>query len=257
MSDVRALVVTGYGINCEKEMALACELAGSKATITHAHKLLSNQIDLKEYHLICFPGGFAFGDELGAGKVLANRLQSLIHNLRDFVADGKCILGICNGFQLLVKLGLLPGQTTHQSISLTYNNNARFDNRWVGHVVASETCIFTKGLHDLYLPIRHGEGKFVLRDEKLADELVRSHQVVFRYTPDNPNGSYDNIAGICDPTGRILGMMAHPESALYITNHPDWIRLKEQAKRTNNTLPKYGEGYALFKNAVDYLNLRV
>ena len=253
MNEIKALVITGYGINCEKEMALACELAGAKATIAHAYMLLNDEIDLNDYQLLCFPGGFAFGDELGAGKVLANRLQSLIQSLKDFVDDGKCILGICNGFQLLVKLGLLPGQTTKQSISLTYNDHARFDDRWVGHKVDSAKCIFTQGLQNLHLPIRHGEGKFVFENDNLATELTGAHQIVFRYAPNNPNGSHDDIAGICDPTGRILGMMAHPEAALYFTNHPDWIRRKEEAKRAKSSLPQHGEGYAIFKNAVDYL----
>jgi len=248
---VHALVITGYGINCEKEMALACELAGAHATIAHAYKLLNHEIDLHRYHLICFPGGFAFGDELGAAKVLANRLSRLIDELQNFVAEGKCLLGICNGFQLLVKLGLLPGHASGQSISLTYNDHTRFDDRWIGHQVAPTNCVFTQGMTDLHLPIRHGEGKFVLRDDELAKQLT--NQVVFRYHPENPNGSHDNIAGICDPTGRILGMMAHPEAALYFTNHPNWIRRKERAKREKTPLPQYGEGYQIFKNVVDYL----
>lgn len=253
MSGIHALVITGYGINCEKEMALACDLAGARTEIAHAHALLHNQIDLGQYHLICFPGGFAFGDELGAAKVLANRMRGLRDRLQNFVAEGRCILGICNGFQLLVKLGLLPGQTVKQAISLTYNDHARFDDRWVCHDVATDRCVFTQGLARLNLPIRHGEGKFVLSDDALAAELASRCQVAFRYAGDNPNGSYDRIAGICDPTGRILGMMAHPEAALFPTNHPDWLRRKEEAKRNQTPLPDHGEGYFLFKNAVEFL----
>ncbi|NGX57515.1 MAG: Phosphoribosylformylglycinamidine synthase subunit PurQ [Chlamydiae bacterium] len=257
MSCVKALVITGYGINCEKEMAVACEMAGADTTICHAQRLLNHQVNLNDYHFLCLPGGFAFGDELGAAKVLANRIsrrESLIQDLKDFVAEGKCILGVCNGFQLLVKLGLLPNSDKEQRISLTYNDHARFDNRWIGHRVHSSHCIFTQGLDHLHLPIRHGEGKFVVKDKKFVDELISADQVVFRYHPNNPNGSEEHIAGICDSTGRILGMMAHPEAALYFTNHPDWLRRKEQSKREKTPLPEYGEGYMLFKNAIDYLN---
>lgn len=256
MKPVKALVITGYGINCEKEMALACEIVGADAKIAHAHELLNRHICLDDFHFLCFPGGFAFGDELGAAKVLANRIfqqEQLVQDLKQFVQRGHCILGVCNGFQLLVKLGLLPGLGVEPSVSLTYNDHSRFDNRWVGHQTTSSRCIFAKGLESLYLPIRHAEGKFVVSNPELLKQLIDSDQVVFRYHPSNPNGSTDNIAGICDPTGRILGMMAHPESALYLTNHPDWVRRKEQSKREGIPLPEHGEGYQIFKNAVDYL----
>ncbi len=257
MSRVKALVMAGYGINCEKEMALACQKAGAESSIVHTHHLLNRTLDLKNYHLICFPGGFAFGDELGAAKVLANRFskakQALIKELQGFVAEGKCLLGICNGFQLLVKLGLLPGNDAAPSVTLTYNDHSHFDNRWIGHQNCSSKCVFTKGIDEIVLPIRHGEGKLVFHSKQTLEETRQRDQIVFRYTPDNPNGSEDNIAALCDETGRILGMMAHPEAALYHVNHPDWIKTKERVKREGGHLPLFGDGMEIFKNGVDYL----
>lgn len=252
---VKALVITGCGINCEKEMAAACEIAGAETDIVHTQHLLEQKIKLNSYHFLCLPGGFSFGDELGAAKVFANRLKksALMADLKEFICQGKCILGICNGFQLLVKLGILPGFSDRQNVSLTCNDSGRFDNRWVHHRPQGNKCIFTSGLQSLYLPIRHGEGKFVACSNETLDELKHSGQIVFRYEGINPNGSAENIAGICDPTGRVLGMMAHPEAALFFTNHPGWLRKKEEAKRKGRPLPTYGDGYLLFKNVIDYL----
>ncbi len=252
---VKALVITGYGINCEKEMAAACESAGAKTDIVHTQYLLAQKIKLNDYHFLCFPGGFSFGDELGAAKVFANRLRksALMAELKEFIHQGKCILGICNGFQLLVKLGILPGFSDRQSVSLTCNDSGRFDNRWIHHKPLSKKCVFTSNLQSLYLPIRHGEGKFVACSNEILDELNRSDQIVFRYEGVNPNGSEQNIAGICDPTGRVLGMMAHPEAAIQFTNHPNWLRKKEEAKRKGGSFPTCGDGYLLFKNVIDFL----
>lgn len=262
---INALVITGYGINCEREMAAACEMAEAKATLAHAHELLINQVSLKDFQLLMLPGGFSFGDELGAAKALANRISyaaEIKHQLEEFVAEGKCILGVCNGFQLLVKLGLLPGFGT-QEVSLASNDHCRFENRWSHHIVLPSPCIFTKDISHLYLPIRHGEGKFVVKNPSVHQKLVDNHQIVFRYAnkegnptqsyPENPNGSFDAIAGICDPTGRILGMMAHPEAALRMINHPQWTRIKEETRRQHMPLPWQGEGLKLFQNAVNYI----
>lgn len=255
MLTVKALIVTGLGINCEKEMAEACEEAGAKADIIHTQNLLSQKVDMNSYHFLCLPGGFSFGDELGAAKVFANRIKQgpLISELKEFVRQGKCILGICNGFQLLVKLGLLPGNVEGQLVSLTCNANGHFDNRWAKHTVSSRTSVFTSGLKTLSLPIRHGEGKFTVANPRVLEELKKNGQIVFRYEGLNPNGSTENIAGISDSTGRILGMMAHPEAAFYFTNDPQWIRKKEVLKRQGSPLPKYGDGYPIFKNVIDYL----
>lgn len=259
MAKVRALVVTGYGINCEREMALAAELAGAKPQIVHAQQLLHGTVSVSEYQLLCFPGGFSFGDELGAAQAFANRLGRLKQKLHAFVEEGNCILGVCNGFQLLVKLGLLPNfadSAGRQTVSLAFNDSCRFVAKWVSHDVESSACVFTRGLDSLYLPVRHAEGKFVTINDAVAKQLKNSRQIALRYAAsaeDNPNGSFDRIAGICDPTGRVFGMMAHPEAAMMMTNHPHWTRMQVEASRQGKALPHWGPGYPLFRNAVSYL----
>ena len=256
MTQVRALVVSGYGINCEREMQVAAERAGAQAEICHLHDLLEEQGKLDHVQLLLLPGGFSFGDELGGGKVFSNRMLTggLRGRLQSFVNGGGCILGICNGFQILLKLGLLPGCGT-PAASLTANDSGRFENRWSQHKVLPSPCIFTKGLQQLYLPLRHGEGKFVITDADLRCQLFARCQVVLQYAdssgeaaqsyPENPNGSDAAIAGICDPTGRILGMMAHPEAFIHQRQHPHWTRRPDQ--------DGIGDGLHLFQNAVNYI----
>ncbi|HSX04209.1 MAG TPA: phosphoribosylformylglycinamidine synthase subunit PurQ [Rhabdochlamydiaceae bacterium] len=252
-----ALVLEGYGINCNREMEVACQSAGAKVTSMHIKCLFDPGFDWSRFKLIVFPGGFTFGDEMGAGKALANRLSHHACSLRDhlfsFVAGGGMILGICNGFQLLVKLGLLPSLESHlnQSVSLAFNNSAHFECRWIDHEVLPSRCLFTQNLQALYLPIRHGEGKFVAQNDQVIKALFQNGQVVLRYQHENPNGSTEAIAGICDPTGRILGMMAHPEAAIFFTQDPHWIRKKEQLKLQQKELPIYAESLSLFKNALN------
>lgn len=241
---VKAVVITGCGINCDREMATACRAAGAEVELVHAQKLFSETPLWEEAQLLLFPGGFSFGDELGAAKVFANRLQHLSQKLQQFIDRGNCILGVCNGFQLLVKLGLLPGKDK-QSASLACNDTGRFECRWVHHKVLPSHCIFTQGPEKLYLPIRHGEGKFVSEE---TEALWKNQQIVMQYEQ-NPNGSIDSIAAICDQTGRMMGMMAHPEAALYFTHDPRWSRIKQQ----NSDIPKFGPGFSIFKNAVTYL----
>lgn len=262
---IKALVITGYGINCEREMAAACKLAGAQPQIAHAHHLLKKKIRLSDYHLLLLPGGFSFGDELGAAKAFANRISyaaEIKERMQEFVLNGGCILGVCNGFQLLVKLGLLPGVES-QGASLACNDSGRFENRWSHHKVFKSPCIFTQGIEHLYLPIRHGEGKLIFKNDLIHKNLVENNQVVFRYAtpegtptcsyPENPNGSHDAIAGMCDSTGRILGMMAHPEAAVRMINHPRWTRINEEAKRHNSMMPIQGDGLKIFQNAVNHI----
>ena len=225
-------------------------------------------ISLEDYRMILLPGGFLFGDELGAAKAFANRISfalqqaedNLKQRLQDYVAKGNCILGICNGFQLLVKLGLLPnffGSEGHQMVTLTNNDSCQFEARWVLHDVCPSPCVFTQGIEELYLPVRHAEGKFVTASDAVRKKLFHNHQVVLRYAVAmNPNGSVDDIAGICDQTGRVFGMMAHPEAALFATNHPQWTRQKEEAKREGKKLPEHGPGFELFRNAIRYLEAK-
>ena len=266
---VKSIVITGNGTNCEMEMAHACRLAGSdEVDIVHISQLLYGQKSLDDYHFLNLPGGFLDGDDLGSAKAGANRIlhasvkgkeEKLFHQFARFIDQGKLILGVCNGFQLLVKLGMLPGfdgDYRTQTVTLTFNDSGRFEDRWVYlHVNGVSPCIFTKGIGDLYLPVRHGEGKFITKDEDILERLHEKGHVAVQYSheeyadiamdyPANPNGSIHGIAGICNETGRIFGLMPHPEAYLHYTNHPRWTREK---------LPAEGMGLAVFKNAVDFL----
>lgn len=262
---IQALIVKGYGINCENEMGEACRIAGAETVFTHINELLSSSFSLSPYRLLMLPGGFSFGDELGAGKAFANRLSyasKIKQELQDFVDDGGCILGVCNGFQLLVKLGLLPSGEKQQA-ALAPNDSMKFENRWTHHVVCDSQCVFTKGLKTLYLPVRHGEGKLVFSSPFLLSKLMENGQIPLKYAdaeglpaqayPDNPNGSSDAVAGLCDPTGRILGMMAHPEAFTDLLQHPSWTKKREIAAREKKTFDREGDGLKLFQNVVDYL----
>ncbi len=264
---VKALVVTGNGTNCEMEMAHACSLAGAdEVEIIHIYKLLTGQKKLCDYHFLNLPGGFLDGDDLGSAKANAARLRyartpqghSLYEDICDFIDAGKLILGICNGFQLLVKLGLIPSLAGDhaQETTLTFNDSGKFEDRWAYLKVNGKSpCVFTRGLEKLYLPVRHGEGKFVVRDEAVLAGLKKNNLIAVQYCdpdyacptmdyPLNPNGSVESIAGICDMTGRVFGMMPHAEAYLHYTNHPRWTR---------EPLPEEGMGVAFFRNAVEYI----
>ena len=264
---ISALVPTGHGINCEQETRHALELARfDRVDLVHLNFLARGEVDPRGYQLIVFPGGFLDGDDLGAAQACANRIrhsmvngERLIDILTVFVARGGLLLGICNGFQLLVKLGMLPatnGDYSRREVTLTVNERGRFEDRWVHLLVDRESpCVFTRSVHRLYLPVRHGEGKFVSRTHDGSRSLVESHQAVARYAasdrdepimdyPDNPNGSEEAIAGICDPTGRVFGLMPHPECYVHKTQHPRWTR---------EELPDEGQGLAVFNNAAAFL----
>lgn len=269
MSKVKVIVLTGYGTNCENEMAHACKLGGAdQIDIVHVSELLHGEYSLDDYHFLNLPGGFLDGDDLGAGQAGAFRFryatvkptgEKLFNQFLRFIEAGKLILGVCNGFQLMVKMGLLPGfDHNHEErlVSLTYNDSSKFEDRWVNlKVDADSPCVFTKGLTDLYYPVRHGEGKFVARDEATMQRVLDNKLVAMRYVdpntgqtttefPANPNGSFDGIAGICDPSGRLFGLMPHPEAFLNRVNHPRWTR---------EDLPEEGQGVALFKNGIDFI----
>jgi phosphoribosylformylglycinamidine synthase len=224
----------------------------------HLTDLTNGTRKLSEFHILAFPGGFSFGDDIASGKVLANMIKyNLGEQVREFIDAGNLIIGICNGFQAMVKMGLLPGLNgdyTTQEVTLTFNDSGRFEDRWV-HLRANRRtkCVFTKGLETIYLPVRHGEGKFVAKSPEVLARLKKGNNIVFQYTdsegklagyPHNPNGSVDNIAGICDDTGRVFGMMPHPEAYQHRTNHPRWTR---------EELPEEGAGVAIFRNAVEYV----
>ena len=268
MKSVNALVLTGYGLNCDHETAYAFELAGARAVIGHINALIDGTIKLDDFQVIAFIGGFSWGDDHGAGVVQAVRMRTnLGEQLLDFVEQSKLIIGICNGFQCLVNLGLLPAvdsDYTRRSVALVYNDCGNFQDRWVDLAVnGASPCVFTRGIASLALPVRHGEGKFFTDEDTLA-RLKANQQVVVQYArpdgdsargafPSNPNGSIDDIAGICDPSGKVFGLMPHPEAYNHWTNHPNWTLQKEMLKREKQSFPRgLTPGIVLFKNAVDY-----
>jgi phosphoribosylformylglycinamidine (FGAM) synthase-like amidotransferase family enzyme len=266
---VKVIVLAGNGINCEYETAYACKLGGADQIDTvHINELLGGGRSLDAYHLLCLPGGFLDGDDLGAAKACANRFRHATiastgerfwDQLMQFIEGGSLILGICNGFQLMAKLGLVPaleGGYGKQEVTLTFNDSGRFEDRWVHLQVNTHSpCVFTKGLERVYLPVRHGEGKFLAASPSITKQLTRMGLICLHYAdeeyreatmeyPLNPNGSVEGVAGICDETGRLFGIMPHPEAYLHRTHHPRWTR---------EDLPEEGPGVAFFRNAVDYI----
>lgn len=263
MTKAKAIILRTAGTNCDKETAFAFESAGASAELVHINELARGEKRLSDYQILAIPGGFTYGDDIASGKILANELRfKLEEDLQRFVKDGKLIIGICNGFQVLVKSGLLPNLSgDFQTIesTLTLNDSDKFEDRWVylkkGSRVRGQgsRCIWTQGIQDIiYLPVAHGEGKFIPRDKAILGRLKRDGMVVFEYTdekvrragyPYNPNGSVENIAGICDRTGRIFGLMPHPERHLSSSQHPYWTRNKKAGP---------GDGFAIFRNGVDF-----
>lgn len=261
-STVRVLLLRTAGTNCDRELALAFQRAGAAVDVVHINRLLAAPGQLGDYHILGFPGGFSYGDDIASGKILANQL---VHHLRaplqQWVRDGKMILGICNGFQVLVKAGMLPGPMPQFDASdiftatLTHNAQARFEDRWVHLKSQSSLCKWLEPGISMLLPIAHGEGRFTVRDAAVTEALEANDQIVFRYVsedgtpakdfPDNPNGSAGAIAGICDITGRILGLMPHPERFIESMQHPYWSRLAASATP---------DGLQLFENAVKYIH---
>ena len=261
-SDVKMLVITGFGLNCEKETAAAGKLAGATPELVHLNDLLAGKHKLEEYHFLAFIGGFSFGDHLGSGTVFANRVKfNLRDQLQKFVDDGKLVIGICNGFQTLTRLGMVPalnGDYFTQTSALAHNDSGVFRDDWCRlKANPNSPCVFTKGIDMVRLPLRHGEGKFVADAATLA-EIESRNLVAVRYAnangsnatefPANPNGSLNSIAGICDPTGRIFGLMPHPEAFLSPFNSPTWTQDKADGK-----LAAEGEGVVFFRNAIDYI----
>lgn len=251
----KVCVLRSAGTNCDKETAAAFSLAGAEIELLHINSLVNGAKTLNDFHILALPGGFSYGDDIASGKIFANELRfKLADSLRKFIADGKLIIGICNGFQILVKSGLLPGNPElKQDTSLIINDSGKFEARWV-YLKPGGHCAWTKGLKEIiYLPVAHGEGKFVTRDKNVLNRLKKNKQVVFQYCdapgrlsgyPDNPNGSTENIAGICDETGRILGLMPHPERHVFSAQHPRNWNLKSK---------KNGDGLQIFKNGVKYV----
>jgi phosphoribosylformylglycinamidine synthase I len=275
----RALILRAPGINRDEDAAAAIELAGGQPERIHVNRVVEGAANIADYALLIIPGGFSYGDHLGAGKLLAVDLaHRLGEQLAAFVADGRPVIGICNGFQVLVKAGILPGsdqrpKTKDQrgindermlsslvpglsspSATLTNNASSQFECRWVQLAADPHSrCVFTRGLdRPIEVPVAHGEGRFVTRDASALEALRASGQVALRYVasgggpagyPDNPNGSEDAIAGVCNPAGNVLGLMPHPEDAILPQQHPRWTRERWRAE---------GDGLAIFRNAVRY-----
>lgn len=255
MADPKVLVLRAAGINCDVETAHAFEREGASAERVHVNELLEKPHLLDDYGFVAVPGGFSYGDDIQAGKVLAVEIShTLGDRFRAFVERGGLMLGICNGFQVLVKTGLLPGAAadgTPRHATLTWNDSHRYEDRWVHLSVDPGLCVFApRDRTSLHLPVAHGEGRFTVQDAAQIDELASNHQVVFRYTdengqapryPANPNGSMGHVAGICDPTGQVMGLMPHPERALFSWHHPSWTREPDRTE---------GDGTSIFRAAV-------
>ncbi len=248
MGKVNTLVITGYGTNSHLETAHTARLAGAdRADVVHFSDIVTAKIRLDDYHFLIFPGGFLDGDDLGAAHAASMRWRHmkdatgtpLLHSLEKFLDDGKLVLGVCNGFQLLVKLGVLPaldGNRFERQVSLGHNDSARYEDRWVRLIANPQSpCVFTKGLQMMSVPVRHGEGKLIPMDDMYLRRLENENLIALQYAdpetglptqeyPANPNGSPLGIAGLTDPTGRVLGLMPHPEAFHHVTNHPGWTR---------------------------------
>jgi phosphoribosylformylglycinamidine synthase len=256
MATPRILILRAPGTNCDGETAYAFAQAGGRPERVHINRLLENPRLPREFEILCIPGGFSYGDDIAAGRILANQIR---HHLRESLAEfqnaGKLILGICNGFQVLIKAGVLladdaAGQPT---ATLTANDSGKFEARWVHLAATGPKCVFLHGVDVLYLPVAHGEGKFATRDQATLAALAADGQLVLRYTnagspsggavpyPANPNGSLADVAGVCDETGRVFGLMPHPERHIDPTQHPRWTRGEHG-----------GSGLCVFQNAVRY-----
>lgn len=262
--DVKVLILRTAGTNCDQETAFAFKDCGARVDLVHVQQLLKGAKDLKDYHILVFPGGFSYGDDISAGRILANELRlKLGEDLKRFVASKKLILGICNGFQVLVKAGLLPGGADKdargraqgvQQATLMTNDSGKFEDRWI-HLKISGRSAWTKGMEGIvYFPVAHGEGKFVCKSSEVLQRIQNDRQVIFRYCtsdgrqpayPENPNGSQDDIAGIADETGHVLGLMPHPERHYVFTQHPFWTRLPRKGR--------YGDGAKIFLNGVNHI----
>ncbi|MGL6226401.1 MAG: phosphoribosylformylglycinamidine synthase I [Thermoguttaceae bacterium] len=248
----KVLVLRAPGTNCDLETAYAFELVGAESERIHVNELLEQPELLRKFQILCIPGGFSFGDDVAAGRILANLFRHhLTDELQRFKESGKLILGICNGFQVLIKSGLLlQDEPQGPPATLTWNQSGVYRDCWVSLEVATEKCVFLRGIRSLYLPVAHAEGRFVPRDEETLNQLAQKGQLVLRYANgQNPNGASADVAGICDETGRVFGLMPHPERFVDSLQHPHWTRLEPNTRR------KTGDGLALFQNAVQFFNM--
>jgi phosphoribosylformylglycinamidine synthase len=254
MASPRILILRAPGANCDQETQFAFQRVGGVAERIHINRLREAPALLREYQILVVPGGFTYGDDVGAGKILANQLAHFLGDaLRQFHSQEKLILGICNGFQALLKAGLLVNADHEGPVAtLAHNQEGKFEDRWIYLRAQPGNCLFLRGVERMYLPVAHGEGRFFCRSEQQRKTLEQTGQVVLKYVsenggpasyPENPNGSQGDVAGVCDSTGRVLGLMPHPERHVLPTQHPRWTR---------NGLASEGDGLALFRNAVQF-----
>lgn len=254
MSKVNVLVLRAAGINCDEEVMHCWKIAGASPTLMHINELTKQPKILDDIQIVTLPGGFSYGDDIAAGVILAQRLQHDIAGpMKKLIDRGGGILGICNGFQVMVKMGLLPGvDNSTDQVTVTYNDSAKFEARWVKMRVTTDRCVFLKKDSVLEMPVEHAEGKVVTVDENVADQLDKQGLIAVKYVdengcsdkyPENPNGSVAGIAGLCDPTGRVFGLMPHPDRHFDHTHHPQWTR------RTFDHTP---DGLTVFQNAVSH-----
>lgn len=254
MSRPRILVLRAPGTNCDVETAHAFELAGGQSEVLHLNRLLENPALASAFQVLCIPGGFSYGDDVAAGRIFANQIRHHLQDvLQEFRESGKLLLGICNGFQVLIKSGLLDSDdTSGPAASLTWNDSGCFLDRWVGLQSDGSNCVFLAGVDRMHLPIAHAEGKFVVRDDESLRRFDQNGQLVLRYAaipgsvaPYNPNGAISDVAGMCDNSGRVFGLMPHPERFVDFTQHPQWTRLTSRSE---------GDGLPVFRNAVRYFS---
>jgi phosphoribosylformylglycinamidine synthase len=254
MAKPRVLILRAPGANCDVEAQFAFEKAGALADRIHINRIRERPSLLDEYQILVIPGGFTYGDDVAAGKILANQLQHFLGEaIREFRDAGKLILGICNGFQAILKAGLLvPPDDEGSLATLAGNSSGKFEDRWIHMQVSPGKCPFLASYERIYAPVAHGEGRLVFREPWILRGLEQAGQVVLRYVdatgrrgpyPVNPNGSQDDIAGMCDVTGRVLGLMPHPERHVLPIQHPSWTR---------EGLADEGDGFRLFRNAVQF-----
>jgi phosphoribosylformylglycinamidine synthase len=289
MAEIRAIVLRAAGINTDLETQYALELAGARADRVHVNRVIEDKSLLDQYQILIFPGGFSYGDDVAAGRIMANQIvHHLAEPVRKFIDDGKLVLGICNGFQVLVKAGILPGRSSkrevgsgkseashaaapalasnftlqastfrQEDITITCNDSGKYEDRWVYLAPQTDRCVFIDPQQRLCVPVAHGEGKIVPRSDEVLQRLKSEGYIAFKYVdengeegpyPINPNGSVESIAGLTDGTGRVLGLMPHPERYVRRTQHPHWSRLAPDLDP---------DGIKLFRNAVRYVQDRL
>lgn len=245
----KIIIISGYGLNCEEETKFAFEKAGGVAEIVHINDLIAKPKMLSDFQILAFPGGFSYGDDTGSGKAYANKLKNHLSNeLAEFLSRDTLVIGICNGFQILTSLEILPG-------ALTYNKNGKYIDRWVDLKIEGKSP-WLSGIKNISLPIAHGEGRYII-DTKKYKEMKKAKEIAFTYDKGeickyqnlekNPNGAMYDIAGVLGYNGRVLGMMPHPERAMFFHHSPLW-----QNKKIKGEKREEGDGILLFKNAINY-----